>query len=135
MTSRWPTLCRPCLWENVPESEGLIPSSRHDGTSIRVHCQVEHPKGVTSQRRNLFHRGVLPNYNLVQRVTMSAYQLIICLRKDKIANLRASVYAAQLRKIDSVPESDALISRATTGCQEASVEGAPIDGFHSGLMV
>ena len=47
---------------------------------------------------------------------MSAYQLIICLRKDKIANLRASVDAAQLRKINSVPESDALISRATSSC-------------------
>ena len=66
---------------------------------------------------------------------MGTHQLIIGLRKDKIANLGASVDAAQLGKIDSVPESDALISRATTGCQEASVERAPIDGFHSGLMV
>ena len=66
---------------------------------------------------------------------MSAYQLIIGLRKDKIANLRASIDAAQLRKIDSVPESDALVSCATASCQEASVEGAPINGFDSGLMI
>lgn len=90
---------------------------------------------MSSEGGELLHGGVLPHDDLIERVTVSAYKLIVGLREDQIANLRASVDAVQRRQVDSVPEADALVSRATSSSQKASVKRAPVNSFDSRLVI
>jgi len=52
---------------------------------------------------------------------MSAHQLVIGLREDEVADLRASVDSAQGVQSQRVPEPDVLVSRAAARCKKTSV--------------
>ena len=87
------------------------------------------------QCRYFLHCGVLPDYDLVETVAVSADQLVIGLREDKIADLAASVYCTYGLQSERVPETNVLVSRATSGCQKTSVQRTPVDRFYSGLVL
>ena len=66
---------------------------------------------------------------------MCAYDFVVGLGKYQVADLGAGVDAIQRSQIQSVPESDALISGAATCCEQASVKWGPVDGLHGCLMI
>ena len=66
---------------------------------------------------------------------MSTHYFIRCPRKHQVAHLRPCIYAIYVLEIKSVPESDALISGSTPGCQETSLLWAPANGLNSSLML
>jgi len=76
---------------------------------------------MPSQSCNFFHGWILPNNYLIERVAMSAHQLVIGLREDEVADLRASVDSAQGVQSQRVPEPDVLVSRAAARCKKTSV--------------
>lgn len=90
---------------------------------------------MTSESGKFLHRWVFPNDHLVQRIAVSADELIVCFREDQVAHLRAGVDAVELLEADGVPEPDALVSSATSGCQEASVQWAPVDSLDGRLVI
>ena len=65
-------------WKDVPEEEGLVACTRHNGSTIWGHREVKHPKTVTRKRSYLVHFRVLPNGYMVLGVTVSRYNLIYC---------------------------------------------------------
>ena len=66
---------------------------------------------------------------------MSADQLVVGLREDKIADLAARIDCTYGLQSERVPEANVLVSRATPCCQETSVQRTPVDRFYSGLVL
>lgn len=66
---------------------------------------------------------------------MRAHQLVVRFREYQVADLWSSINAIEWSQVQCVPESDALVSRATTCGQETSMKWAPVDSFDSSLMV
>lgn len=58
-------LCRAGFAEDIPEPQGLIPSSSDDGLPIRGHGQVEDTIRVSSELGHLCKGRVLPHEDLV----------------------------------------------------------------------
>ena len=80
---------------------------------------------MTGQSGHFLHRRVLPNNYLIEGITMRADNLICCLREHKIADLRASVNALKWLHGVRVPESNTLVSGATTRSQQTSLIRVP----------
>lgn len=72
---------------------------------------------MARQRGNLFHRGVLPDIDLVLTVAMGRHQLVHVLRKHKVAYLASSLYGFYILQLDRVPELDSSILSTTAGGQ------------------
>ena len=66
---------------------------------------------------------------------MRADQLIVSLRKDQIADLRSRVNCSDWLEIKCVPESNMLISSASSCCKQASVKWTPVYGLDSSCML
>lgn len=58
---------------------------------------------------------------------MCGDQLVICLRKDQVADLRSCIDRINGLQAQRVPESDVLVSCASTCGEEAPMERTPID--------
>jgi len=58
------------LTKDPPESEGLISSRRHDGGTIRRLGHMEDTSGMSGHLSHLLHGRVLPEAELVLRVTV-----------------------------------------------------------------
>ena len=84
------------FWENVPEFQRLVASTGNDGRSIWGAREVQDPHGVPRKHRDLLHRGIFPDIYLVQRVAMSAHQLIHAFAEKQVAHLGPSVDAVDL---------------------------------------
>lgn len=56
--------------EDLPETQGLICSGGDDGSAIWALRHVQDARSMASELGNLDHRGVLPQDELVVRVTM-----------------------------------------------------------------
>jgi hypothetical protein len=66
---------------------------------------------------------------------MSAHYLISSPRKHQVANLRPSIHTVDMRERKCVPETDALVSCATSCSQQSSLLGTPPYGFNSCLVL
>lgn len=62
----------------------------------------------------LCHGWILPEHDLVLRVSMSAHYLIDILAPRQIADLASSVNAVQLMSVCGVPESNASVCGSTS---------------------
>ena len=71
---------------------------------------------MACQGLNLLHAWILPKDDLVQRVAVSAYDLVGCLREHKVAHLRTGVYSVKWLESVCIPESDVTVCSATSGC-------------------
>ena len=89
---------------------------------------------MTCQSRDFLHRWILPNVNLVERVSMSGDDFICGLGEHQIANLRSSINVVDWLKSMSVPESNATISSTSTCCEKSSLVWIPGNGFDGGIM-
>lgn len=65
----------------------LLTSTSHNSLAVRGGGQVEDPGRVASQSRQLSHRGVLPDDNLVLAVAVGADNFIDILAPSKVAHL------------------------------------------------
>jgi len=90
---------------------------------------------VARQLGQLQHRRVLPDKNLILRVTMRAYQLIGMLRPRQVAHLRARIHRLQILSSQSIPEANTPIRSASARGQQAVLVWRPRDRLHSGNMV
>lgn len=85
---------------------------------------------------DLFHLGLLaPNYYLILRIAMRAYELVDILCVDEIANLTARVDPMQWLARQRVPEADASVSCAASTTHHAVLMRRPCDGFDGGLVL
>lgn len=88
--------------------------SSHNGSSLWVHCQVEHSVGVASQCRHLLHPRVFPNVDFVLRIAVSAYKFVYSFAEHKVADLGASVNNIYWCGCQCVPESDGSVCRSSS---------------------
>ena len=118
-------------WEEVPESESLISSSGHYILSTRTHGEVKDSVRVACQGLHFLHGGIFPQDNLVEGVSMRAYDLVSCLREHQVAYLRSCINGMQRLEGVSVPESNVTISCSSTSGQKTVLMGWPADGLDS----
>ena len=62
--------------EDVPEAQSLVTGPCDDALSTRADREVENALRVPRQRLDLLHARVLPENDLVQRVSVSADDLV-----------------------------------------------------------
>lgn len=67
------------LLEAVPEAQSLITSTSDDGLAIWAHSKVQDTVGVSGERNDLLHVGVLPDHDLVLAVAMRGHNLVAVL--------------------------------------------------------
>ena len=72
---------------------------------------------------NLLHAWVLPENYLVERVAVSADNLMRRLREHEVANLRARIDGMQRLESMSVPESYMTVSCASTSREKTVLVG------------
>lgn len=125
----------PWLWEDVPEPESFISCSCHYWWPIRTHCQIQHPKCMASQSCNFIHLRILPNNDLVERVSMRWHQFLICLWEHQVAHLWPSVDAVDRLQCEWVPEPNALVCCPSSWSQQPSLERTPSNCLHCCLML
>jgi len=131
-----------CRWddlvlflEDFPEPQGLVTSSRHHGLTIRGLCKLENSGSVAFELRNLGHRGVLPNYELILGVPMRGHQFFVVLGPEDLAHLGLGVDGVEASSSRGVPETNATISCTSSRCQQVGLEGAPGKSFHGCLVL
>ena len=90
---------------------------------------------MPGQRAYLLHRGVLPDYDLVQRIPVRAHYLVRRPREHQVAHLRARVHVVNVLQGQRVPEPDALVRRPATRRQKAPLLGAPPYGLDRRLVL
>ena len=122
-------------WEHVPKAQGFVSCTRHDRLPVRTHAQVEHPEGVPSERSDACHARVLPDYDLVERVTVCARQFVHVFREHQVAHLRTCVDTIHRLQSQRVPEADASVSSSTSSGKKAVLVGTPTDGLHGSIVL
>lgn len=76
---------------------------------------------MSRQNRNLLHRWVVPDDDLVLRVSVRRDQLVARFGPRKVADLRARVNGTQGLACESVPKANAAVGRASTAGQNSSL--------------
>lgn len=104
--------------KHIPEPKSLVAGACHECLSVGTASKVKDPKGVACERGQLFHGWVLPNEYLILRVPVSTYQLVDVLRKHQVAHLAPCLQVVDRLKRVRVPESDALVGRASAAREE-----------------
>lgn len=84
---------------------------------------------VSGQRGYLLHRRILPHDQLVERVAVRAYQLVIRFGKDQVADLTARVDCAERLQRKRVPKANVLVRSAAPRSQKTPLQRTPIDGL------
>ena len=87
------------------------------------------------KKGKLLHLRQFPDYNLVERVAMGAYEFVDVLAEKEVANLGACVHAIGLGGCQCIPESYCPISSSATRCQESMLMRRPRKGLHSSYML
>lgn len=72
---------------------------------------------MASQSRNLLHRWIFPDDDLVEGVAVSRHDLVARLGKHQVADLRACIDVVYWLQSVRVPKSNAPIGGAATSCQ------------------
>lgn len=90
---------------------------------------------MAGQGGHFLHGRVLPDDDLVQRIPMSAHNLVGGLREHQITDLRACIDALKRLHAVGVPEPDALVSCSTACGQEPCLIRMPGDGLHCCLVI
>ena len=98
---------------------------------------------MACQGLHFLHGGILPQDNLVEGVSMRAYDLMSCLREHQVADLGPCVNGVQWLQRVSVPEPNVTIGCSTASGQETILMGRPADSLdcrrvlmelHNGLV-
>lgn len=120
---------------DVPETKGFISGGRAHLASIGRKSHVKDALGVTGEFSNLSHRGVVPETELVLRVTMSTENFLGVRAPDQRAYLTASVDLVNHATSDGVVESDVTIGGTGASGEDVSFEGAPSQGLDSSVSI
>jgi hypothetical protein len=82
------------LLEAIPEAKCFIASTSYNDLTVWAHGKVEHSIGVSGERNDLLHAGVLPDNDLVLGVAVCRDNFVAILRPCKIADLASGVQAS-----------------------------------------
>ncbi len=121
--------------KDLPEAKSLIGSSRNHGVAVRAHGHVEHTGLVAGEVRNLDHRGVLPQRELVLGEAVRRENLLLVLAPHERAHLRVGVDLLQESAGGAVPEADLPVGSAAARCEEVGLVGAPSEGLDRSSVV
>jgi len=69
---------------------------------------------MTCQQSQLLHLRKFPDNDLIQRVAVSADQLVYVFTEHQVTHLRPRVNALRLRACERVPESNGSVGSATS---------------------
>lgn len=69
---------------------------------------------MTCEGGNFIHFGVLPDIDLIMGVSMCADDLVDCLAKHKVADLRTDIHSLHRGSSEGVSESDRPVRRASS---------------------
>lgn len=118
-------------FKDIPESDGFIGSTRKNVLSAGALSEVEDSLGVSSECCDFLHIRLIPNDDLIERVSVRRDDLLAVLREDEIADLRAGVDAIDLFELLRVVDSNAAISSATSECENVVLVRRESDCFDS----
>jgi hypothetical protein len=100
--------------EDVPESQSFITRPRYYGASVRAHRQVKYSVGVAREGGSLLHLGILPDVDLVLRVSVGTDKFIQSLAEHQVADLGTNVHGFDGGSRESVSKFDCSISSSSS---------------------
>ncbi len=79
---------------------------------------------------NLLHSRILPYNQLILRISMARYQLLVMGRPLDSTHLRFGIHAVDVGPCSCIPDAESAVSSPTPRCQEVRLPWTPGESFH-----